>query len=262
MKIFHNVSIMLLCTKGDIFMTKYFSDRKNMSSLSTVFVFLLVMVAVMHYYLQYDNSAVYWTLTIGYFVLLLESVSALIFGKLSKDFDVLTVGLGFTFLSAVMLIGEILGIIGNSVSSYFILAGQTLPLIFITAKADRVISKKPLLKKWWYVVPVAVALIGIFVWSTFTIIIPNDLAHNILYVLCALLAVFGLVLGIIGIAKKKSEFFSWSVTLYSFMTLVMFVLKLFEKFTLANKFASVQNALAALMIIALYSVEVQAKKRK
>lgn len=243
-------------------MTKYFKDRKNMTTLATVFVFLLVMVAVMHYYLQYDNSAIYWTLTIGYFVLLLESVSAVIFGKLNKDFDALTVGIGFTFLSAVMLIGEILGLIGNPVSSYFILAGQTLPLIFITAKADCVISKKPLLKKWWYTVPVAVVLMGVFVWSALTIVAPRDLAHNVLYILCALLCVFGLIMGITGAAKKKNEFFSWCVTLYSFMTLVMFVLKLFEKFTLANKFASVQNALASLMIIAVYSVEVQAKKRK
>lgn len=243
-------------------MTKYFKNRKSLTELSTVFVFLLVMVAVMHYYLQYDNSAVYWTLTIGYFILLAESVCALLFGIFTKDYDAYIVGLGFTIMSVLMFVGEVLGLIGTSVSSYFILAGQTLPLLFITGKADKVIVKKPLLKKWWYVAIIEILLIGSYIWASLSITIPTDIAHKVLYVICGLLAVFGLVLGIIGASKKTSEFFSWSVALYSFMTLVMFALKFFDKFTLANKFASVQNALASLMVIALFSVEVQAKKRK
>ncbi len=249
-------------------MKNFFGNRKNIMSVSTVFVVLITMIAVTHYYLQYDRVGTAWALTLGYGFLFIQSVITLIYGSLNKKSNITLLGAEFVVLSLIMLVYCILNLVTVFSAVYFHRAGLMLPLVLIPAYADGVLSEKSLLKKWIYVIPAAVVAIAVTVFvciSQASIIATSNAAHKIYYVVGALFCIFGLVLSVLNLLKKKNEFFAWSLAAYSFLGLVMFILKVFEKISLAEKFLSLQNLGAAIMLISVLTAEqvkVKAAKKK
>ena len=132
--------------------------------------------------------------------------------------------------------------------------GLLLPLVFIPVYADSAIVKKPLLKNWVYVAVATVAVVAASVLADINID-EADLYSQIASVIAALFFIFGIVLAIICLAKKKDELFSWALMAYSFMGALMFVLRICEKVNLADKFLSLQNLGASVMLIAIVSMQ-------
>ncbi len=247
-------------------MKNFFGNRKNILSVSTICVILLTMIAVTHYYLQYDiNRAIGWTLTFGYLFLLVQSIFTLGYGIADKKSDVKLISIEFIFLSVLMLAYAILSIIPISKAALFIKpVGLILPLVFIPVCADGAIVKKPLIKNVIYVIIAVIAVVAAAALANINVD-ELDLFSKIASVIAALFFIFGLVLAVINLAKKNDELFAWALMAYSFLGTLMFVLRIFEKVTLADKFLSLQNLAASVLLMAVVSMQyvpVVSKKKK
>ncbi|MBO5454842.1 MAG: hypothetical protein J6A69_12900 [Clostridia bacterium] len=231
-------------------MKNFFGNRKNITAVSTICVVLLTMIAVTHYYLQYETGAIRWTLTFGYLFLLVQSVFVLGYGCANKKCGVKTVGIEFALLAVIMLVYCIIDLIPLRIALYIKPAGLILPLVLIPAYADSALTEKPLVKNVLYMVIASVVAIAAVVLSDLAIDVL-DAGSKAGYVIGALFCIFGVVLAIVNLAKKKDELFAWSLIAYSFLGGLMFVLNLFDKTTLADKFLSLQNLGASVMLIAV-----------
>ena len=243
-------------------MKTFFTDRKKLLSVSTVMLMLVVLTAVTHYYLQYDQTGYIWALAIGYFCLLIQSVSALLYGVYTKNKGALWVGIEFLILSGLLFVSQVLALIPLTFSVYFSIIGFALPLFFIPVIADEVICKNGLIKKLWYVIPSAVAVVAISVIPLGNIYELSDVFHKINYVVSALYFLFGLVLATVGLAKKKNENFCYGLLVYSLFGAVINILKFFGNTGLANKFMSVENCGISIMLLALFVASVPVAKNK
>ena len=237
-------------------MKNFFGNRKNVMSVSTICIILLTLIAVTHYYLQYDvNRAIGWTLSFGYLFLFVQSVFTLGYGVANKKSDVKLISIEFIILSVVMLAYAILSIIPvSSVALRLKPVGLILPVVFIPVCADAAIVKKPLIKNLFYLIPSIVLVVAAAVLANINVD-EADLFSQIASVIAALFFIFGIVLAIINIAKNSEDLFGWALMAYSFMGALMFVLRIFEKVTLADKFISLQNLAASVMLMAIISIQ-------